>query len=84
MISGMERAVQDAPNRDCPKGVAVSMSFGNAFSQAVNDAAAAINDKGYFPVVAAGNGNILQIPQDGECSLAPYASTKPVPCCTPR
>jgi len=40
------------------------MSLGGGFSQATNDAAAALVDAGIFVAVAAGNGNIFGIPQD--------------------
>lgn len=56
VIAGMEFVVGDAPERaECEKGTVVNMSLGGTFSQAVNDAAAAIVDAGIFLAVAAGN-----------------------------
>jgi subtilisin family serine protease len=51
----MEFVVEDAPKKDCPKGVVVNMSLGGGFSQALNDAADAITKAGIFLAVAAGN-----------------------------
>lgn len=52
----MEFVVDDAPSREgCKGGAVVNMSLGGGFSQAVNDAAAAIVDAGIFLAVAAGN-----------------------------
>uniref|UniRef100_A0A8H7NJL0 Peptidase S8/S53 domain-containing protein n=1 Tax=Bionectria ochroleuca TaxID=29856 RepID=A0A8H7NJL0_BIOOC len=64
MIAGMEKVLEDAPNRDCPNGVVVSMSFGGGKTQAVNDAAKALVDAGYFAAAAAGNGDFLNRPID--------------------
>lgn len=64
MIAGMEKVIEDVPNRNCPNGVVVSMSFGGGKTQAVNDAAKALTDAGYFAAAAAGNGNIFGIPID--------------------
>lgn len=64
VIGGLEFALEDSPSRDCPNGVVVNMSLGGGFSQAINDAAAALVDAGIFTAVAAGNGNIFGIPQD--------------------
>ncbi|CAH0023160.1 unnamed protein product [Clonostachys rhizophaga] len=58
MIAGMEKVIEDAPSRNCPNGIVVSMSFGvNSKSQSVNDAGKALVDAGYFGAVAAGNGD---------------------------
>ncbi|KAF4951708.1 hypothetical protein FSARC_12831 [Fusarium sarcochroum] len=57
IIAGMDRVLQDAPTRDCPNGVVVSMSFGEDPSQAINDAAKALVDAGFFAAAAAGNGD---------------------------
>lgn len=64
MIKGMEAVIDDVPNQDCPNGVVINMSFGTDKSEAVNDAAKALNDAGYFAAVAAGNGDLLGNPQD--------------------
>jgi subtilisin family serine protease len=64
VIGGLEFALSDQGNRDCPNGIVVNMSLGGGFSQAINDAAAALVDGGIFTAVAAGNGNIFGIPQD--------------------
>ncbi|VUC21225.1 unnamed protein product [Clonostachys rosea] len=64
MIAGMEKVIEDVPNRDCPNGVVVSMSFGGGKTQSVNDAAKALTDAGYFAAAAAGNGNIFGTPID--------------------
>lgn len=64
VIGGLNFALGDAPNRDCPNGVVVNMSLGGGFSQATNDAAGSLVDAGFFVAVAAGNGNIFGIPQD--------------------
>ncbi|CAH0055376.1 unnamed protein product [Clonostachys solani] len=55
VVAGMEFVVEDAPKKDCPKGVVVNMSLGGGFSQALNDAADAITKAGIFLAVAAGN-----------------------------
>jgi len=55
VIKGMEWVVDQAPKEKCPKGVVVNMSLGGGFSQAVNQAAAAITKAGLFLAVAAGN-----------------------------
>ncbi|KAF4968683.1 hypothetical protein FSARC_3969 [Fusarium sarcochroum] len=68
MIAGMDRVLQDVPNRDCPNGVSINMSFGNTKSQAVNDAAKALVGAGYFAVVAAGNGDLFGNPEDASGS----------------
>lgn len=57
IIAGMDRVLHDAPNRDCPNGVVVSMSFGETPSQGINDAAKALVDAGFFAAAAAGNGD---------------------------
>ncbi|KAF5009012.1 hypothetical protein FDECE_4750 [Fusarium decemcellulare] len=64
MIAGMDEVLQDAPSRDCPNGVVINMSFGNTKSTAVNSAAKALVDAGYFAVVAAGNGDLFGNPED--------------------
>lgn len=65
MISGIDAVAEDAPSRDCPNGIVVNMSFGaSSVIQSVNDAAAALATAGYFPAVAAGNGNIFSQPID--------------------
>ncbi|KAG5789502.1 hypothetical protein H9Q69_011445 [Fusarium xylarioides] len=51
-------------DRDCPNGVVINMSFGNTKSTAVNSAAKALIDAGYFAVVAAGNGDLFGNPED--------------------
>ncbi|VUC30284.1 unnamed protein product [Clonostachys rosea] len=55
VIAGMEWVVKNADKSKCPKGIVASMSLGGGFSQAMNDAAAAIVDAGIFLAVAAGN-----------------------------
>ncbi|CAG9984323.1 unnamed protein product [Clonostachys byssicola] len=64
MIAGMEKVIEDAPTRDCPNGVVVSMSFGGDKSEAVNAAGKALVDAGFFGAVAAGNGDFLGRPLD--------------------
>ncbi|CAI6090151.1 unnamed protein product [Clonostachys chloroleuca] len=55
VLAGMEWVVKNANKSKCPKGIVASMSLGGGFSQAMNDAAAAIVDAGIFLAVAAGN-----------------------------
>ncbi|TLD11864.1 hypothetical protein PspLS_11283 [Pyricularia sp. CBS 133598] len=55
IIAGMNFVVQDAPKRNCSKGVVVNMSLGGDRSTAVNSAARAVVQAGYFLAVAAGN-----------------------------
>lgn len=62
----MEYIAKDAANRQCPKGIVVNMSLGGEFSQATNDAAAALVKQGYFVAVAAGNGDEQQNPVDAK------------------
>ncbi|EFR04333.1 proteinase R [Nannizzia gypsea CBS 118893] len=57
VIMGMEFATNDAKKKGAGKAVA-NMSLGGAFSQASNDAAAAIAQGGVFLAVAAGNDNV--------------------------
>ncbi|KAF3480747.1 proteinase R [Arthroderma uncinatum] len=57
VIMGMEWATQQAMSGGADKAV-VNMSLGGAFSQASNDAAAAIAKGGVFLAVAAGNDNV--------------------------
>ncbi|KAJ6442358.1 proteinase T-like protein [Purpureocillium lavendulum] len=57
IISGMEYVATDARNRNCPNGVVVNMSLGGDYSQALNDAADALTQQGFFVAVAAGNDN---------------------------
>ncbi|TQV93055.1 hypothetical protein V2A60_003632 [Cordyceps javanica] len=64
IIRGLEYVAQDAASRNCPKGVVVNMSLGGGFSQASNDAVAALVRKGFFVAVAAGNGDDNNIPID--------------------
>lgn len=64
IIRGLEYVATDAARRNCPKGVVVNMSLGGGFSQASNDAVAALVRKGFFVAVAAGNGDINQNPID--------------------
>ncbi|OAA80472.1 oryzin precursor [Akanthomyces lecanii RCEF 1005] len=64
IIRGLEYVAQDAARRNCPKGVVVNMSLGGGFSQASNDAVAALVRKGFFVAVAAGNGDENNIPID--------------------
>jgi subtilisin family serine protease len=78
VIAGMEFVAQDAPSKDCPKGVVVNMSLGGSYSQALNDAATGIVDAGLFLAVAAGNGNIFGIPQDA----ADYSPASAEAACT--
>jgi len=58
IISGMEYVATDARQRNCPNGVVVNMSLGGSYSQALNDAADALTQEGFFVAVAAGNDNI--------------------------
>lgn len=55
IVAGMEYTIEDSAARECPNGVVVNMSLGGGFTQALNDAAAAIVDAGLFLAVAAGN-----------------------------
>lgn len=55
IVAGLEFVADDAASRDCPKGSVANMSLGGSFSQALNDAAAALVDAGLFLAVAAGN-----------------------------
>jgi subtilisin family serine protease len=64
ILSGVDRILTDAPERDCPNGVVINMSFGGSKSQSLNDAAASLVQAGYFVGVAAGNGNALGQPID--------------------
>lgn len=64
IIAGMDRVLQDAPTRDCPNGVVVSMSFGEIPSKGINDAAKALVDAGFFAAAAAGNGDEKGKPVD--------------------
>lgn len=64
IIRGLEYVATDAARRNCPKGVVVNMSLGGDYSQASNDAVAALVRKGFFVAVAAGNGDINQNPID--------------------
>ncbi|KAJ6438959.1 Cuticle-degrading protease [Purpureocillium lavendulum] len=57
IIAGMNFVVEDAKKRECPKGVVVNMSLGGEYSQALNEAAAALVNAGLFLGVAAGNDN---------------------------
>ncbi|KAK2838259.1 subtilisin-like serine protease [Arthroderma sp. PD_2] len=57
VIMGMEWSTQQAMSGGADKAV-VNMSLGGAFSQASNDAAAAIAQAGVFLAVAAGNDNV--------------------------
>lgn len=74
MIAGMEKVIEDVPKRECPNGVVVSMSFGGSKTQAVNDAAKALNTAGYFAAAAAGNGNIFGTPIDAG-TVSPASET---------
>ncbi|UNI22269.1 hypothetical protein JDV02_008171 [Purpureocillium takamizusanense] len=58
IISGIEYVATDARQRNCPNGVVVNMSLGGSYSQALNDAADALTQEGFFVAVAAGNDNI--------------------------
>ena len=60
----MDLVLKDAPKRDCPKGVVVSMSFGEIPSKGIDDAAKALVDAGFFAAVAAGNGDEKGRPLD--------------------
>ncbi|KXJ96263.1 subtilisin-like serine protease precursor [Microdochium bolleyi] len=57
VIAGMNYVATDSKTRSCPKGSVANMSLGGGFSQAVNDAAAALTNAGVFLAVAAGNSN---------------------------
>lgn len=71
IIRGLEYVAQDAASRSCPNGVVVNMSLGGGFSQASNDAVAALVRKGIFVAVAAGNGDEFNNPIDaGDVSPA--------------
>lgn len=58
IIAAMDYVVSDSPTRDCPTGHFVNMSLGGGYSQASNDAAAAMVNSGAFVAVAAGNSNV--------------------------
>ncbi|PHH88911.1 hypothetical protein CDD83_6891 [Cordyceps sp. RAO-2017] len=58
IISGMEFVARDKYRRRCPRGVVVNMSLGGQYSDATNQAAAALVNSGVFLAVAAGNDNI--------------------------
>ena len=55
IVKGMEFVSEDSATRDCPNGSVANMSLGGGFSQALNDAAAAMVEAGVFVAVAAGN-----------------------------
>ncbi|KAK2747191.1 subtilisin-like serine protease [Onygenales sp. PD_40] len=55
VIEGMQWAVDHATSNGDPKKSVMNMSLGGAFSQASNDAAAAVVSAGIFLAVAAGN-----------------------------
>ncbi|RDA87831.1 hypothetical protein CP532_3001 [Ophiocordyceps camponoti-leonardi (nom. inval.)] len=57
IISGMDYVARDMNRRRCPKGVVANMSLGGQFSEAINQAAAALVRSGVFVAVAAGNEN---------------------------
>ncbi|KAF1739358.1 Cuticle-degrading protease [Beauveria bassiana] len=57
LIAAYDFILQDAPRRDCPKGVVVSGSLGGPFSPALNQAAGNMANNGIFMAVAAGNDN---------------------------
>ncbi|PHH91577.1 hypothetical protein CDD83_11113 [Cordyceps sp. RAO-2017] len=57
IIAGMDHVAKDAQYRSCPAGVLVNLSIGGPFSQAVNNAAADLVNRGFFVAVAAGNDN---------------------------
>lgn len=59
IIAGMDFVHKDAPKRrgQCPNGFVVNMSLGGGRTQAVNDAARALVNAGFFVAVAAGNNN---------------------------
>jgi len=60
----MDLVLKDAPTRNCPKGVVVSMSFGEIPSKGIDDAAKALVEAGFFASVAAGNGDEKGRPLD--------------------
>lgn len=55
IVKGMEFVAEDSATRECPNGSVANMSLGGGFSQALNDAAAAMVEAGVFVAVAAGN-----------------------------
>ncbi|KAK4151133.1 peptidase S8/S53 domain-containing protein [Chaetomidium leptoderma] len=57
VIAGINFVADDAPKRNCPKGVVVNMSLGGGYSASINRAAAGLVDAGIFMAVAAGNDN---------------------------
>ncbi|KAK2605973.1 hypothetical protein QQS21_003599 [Conoideocrella luteorostrata] len=57
IIAGLDYISKDAASRSCPKGIVVNMSLGGDYSQASNNAVAALVKRGYFVAVAAGNGD---------------------------
>ncbi|KAF5597255.1 serine protease precursor [Fusarium pseudocircinatum] len=64
IIAGIDRVLQDAPSQDYPNSVVINISFGNTKSTAVNSAAKALIDAGYFTVIAAGNSDLFSNPED--------------------
>ncbi|KAK2590179.1 hypothetical protein QQS21_012143 [Conoideocrella luteorostrata] len=76
IIASMDKVIEDAKTRDCPKGITVSMSFGTETSQSVNDAAKALVNAGFFAAAAAaaGNGDINGRPVDAS-PLSPASET---------
>lgn len=58
IIAGIEYVAKDSKERDCPKGSVANMSLGGSFTQALNDAAAALPKAGVFLAVAAGNDGV--------------------------
>jgi subtilisin family serine protease len=58
IVSGIQMAVTDSQQRQCPNGVVVNMSLGGGKQQSVNDAVAAAVDSGLFFAVAAGNDGV--------------------------
>lgn len=56
MIAGLDYVARDASNRHCPNGIVVNLSAGIAERiSALNRAARALVERGYFVAVAAGN-----------------------------
>ncbi|KID66943.1 Proteinase R [Metarhizium brunneum] len=70
IIAGIEHVARDAAERHCPNGVVVNLSLGGGWSQAMNEAAAALVRRGFFVAVAAGNGDQNHNPMDA-ASVSP-------------
>lgn len=56
-VAGILFVTEDVASRSCPKGTVVNISLGGRYSAAINAAAAALVEEGFFLAVSAGNSN---------------------------